>query len=117
MLSNIIIYFLVGGTVTTLIVVLEQSGHRMLSGLAALVPVFTLVSYLFIGQTDGGIAVSQHSKFVLVGTLVSWVPYMATIAYLSPKIGPNKAIAAGIILFFILAGIYLFVVSRYNIFQ
>jgi uncharacterized membrane protein (GlpM family) len=117
MWQNIIIYFLVGGTVTTLIVVLEESGFRLLSGLAALVPVFTLVSYFFIGAAKGGHAVGQHSKFVLAGTLVSWVPYMIIVAYLAPRLGPNKAIGIGLFAFFILAFIFLFIVHRYGLFQ
>ena len=43
-MKNIIIYFLTGGIVTTLIVLLEESNFRILSGLATLVPVFTLVA-------------------------------------------------------------------------
>ena len=117
MWQNIIVYFLVGGTVTTLIVVLEESGFRLLSGLAALVPVFTLVSYFFIGAAKGGQAVGQHSKFVLAGTLVSWVPYMIIVAYLAPKLGPNKAIGIGLFAFFVLALIFLFIVHRYGLFQ
>src|ERR1700739_282814 len=80
--KSIIIYFLTGGIVTVLIVLREKSGYRLLSGLATLIPVFTLVSYLFIGESQGGVAVSKHSQFVLVGTLVTWVPYMLVIAYL-----------------------------------
>ena len=112
-----IIYFLTGGSFTVLIVVLEQSGYRLLSGLAALVPVFTLVSYIFIGQTQGGEAVSKHSMFVLVGTLVSWVPYMLVISFLAPKIGPYKAIAAGMGVFFVLAGAFILAVGRFNLFK
>ena len=111
-ISNLIIYFITGGLVTTTIVALEQSGQRTLSGLATLIPVFTLVAYFFIGQTRGGKAVGQHAKFVLVGTLISWVPYMLVIAYLSPKIGPNKAILAGLTVFFVLALTYIAVANR-----
>ncbi|MFA5831749.1 MAG: hypothetical protein WC878_08055 [Candidatus Paceibacterota bacterium] len=117
MLENVIIYFLVEGTVTALIVVLEESGFRLLSGFAALMPVFTLVSYFFIGASKGGSAVAQHSKFVLVGTLVSWVPYMVVVTYLAPKLGPNKAIAIGLFTFFLLSFIYLLIVQRYGLFQ
>ncbi len=116
-MKNILIYFITGGTITTLIVLLEQSGLRTLSGLAALAPVFTLVSYIFIGQTRGGIAVSQHSQFVLWGTIVSWIPYMITIAYLSPRIGPVKSIAAAMAVFIVLAVAFLFVSNRYNLFR
>jgi uncharacterized membrane protein (GlpM family) len=94
-LSSLIVYSLTGGLFTTVIVVLEESGRRTLSGLVTLIPVFTLVAYLFIGQTAGNTAVSQHAKWVLAGTLVTWVPYMLGIAYLAPKIGSQKAHSRG----------------------
>jgi uncharacterized membrane protein (GlpM family) len=116
-ISNLIIYFITGGLVTALIVVLEESGHRTLSGLATLMPVFTLVAYFFIGQTKGGKAVGQHALFVLIGTLISWVPYMLVVAYLSPRIGPNKAILSGLAVFFVLALGYIAVVNRFGFFK
>ncbi len=116
-IKNIIIYFLTGGIVTTLIVLLEESGLRLWSGFATLMPVFTLVSYIFIGESKGGLAVSQHSKFVLFGTLVSWVPYMIVVAVLSPHIGSSKAIAAGLLVFALLAVAYLLLVAHYHWFQ
>ena len=116
-MKNIIIYFITGGLFTTLIVVLEENGSRVLSGLMALIPVFTLVSYIFIGQSKGGQAVSQHSQFVIWGTLVSWIPYMIVVAYLAPKIGVNKAIIAGMITFFVLAIIYILITKQFNLFE
>lgn len=116
-ISNLIIYFITGGLVTTIIVVLEGKGQRTLSELATLLPVFTLVAYFFIGQTKGGIAVGQHAKFVLVGTLISWVPYMLVVAYLSPRIGPNKAILAGLATFFVLALLYIVAANRFEFFK
>ena len=116
-MGGMIINFLVGGTVTALIVGLEESGRRTWSGLAALVPVFTLVSYIFIGASKDALAVSQHSKFVLVGTLVSWVPYMAAVALLAPRVGTNRAIGLALAVFFALAGGYVGVVERYGLFR
>ncbi len=115
-MKNIIIYFITGGVVTTLIVLLEESGLRLWSGFATLMPVFTLVAYLFIGQSSGGMAVSKHSMFVLVGTLVSWVPYMLTVAWLSPHMPVNKAIGLGLLVFAVLAVIYLLVVDHFKLF-
>lgn len=115
-MKNIIIYFLTGGIVTTLIVLLEESGMRLWSGFAALVPIFTLVSYVFIGESKGGLAVSKHSLFVLFGTLAAWVPYMLIVAWLSPHMPVNKSIGIGLIVFFILAAIYLAVVNHYKLF-
>jgi uncharacterized membrane protein (GlpM family) len=113
-ISNLIIYFVTGGLITTIIVVLEGIGQRTLSELATLIPVFTLVAYFFIGQTKGGQAVGQHAKFVLVGTLISWVPYMLAVAYLAPRIGPNKAILVGLAVFFLLAFIYITVANHFG---
>ena len=115
-MKNTIIYFLTGGIVTTLIVLLEGSNQRMLSGLATLMPVFTLVAYIFIGQNQGGQSVSQHAWLVLWGTLVSWVPYMITVAVLAPKVGPNKAIITGLAVFFVLALGYLYAIKRLKLF-
>ena len=113
-ISSLVIYFVTGGLVTTIIVVLEQTGKRTLSELATLIPVFTLVAYFFIGQTKGGQAVGQHAKFVLVGTLISWVPYMLVVAFLAPKVGPNKAILAGLAVFFVLALVYIGVANHFG---
>jgi uncharacterized membrane protein (GlpM family) len=116
-MKSIIIYFLTGGIVTVLIVLLEKSGYRLLSGLATLMPVFTLVSYIFIGEAQGGVAVSKHSQFVLIGTLVTWVPYMLVIGFLAPKMGAYKAIAIGMGVFAVLALIFVYIVGRYNWFK
>ena len=116
-IKNILTYFITGGIVSTLIIVLEESGLRLWSSLATLMPVFTLISYLFIGQLKGGKALSQHAWLVLIGTLVSWVPYMITIALLSPHMSSNKTIGIGLAIFFILATVYLLIVNHYNLFQ
>lgn len=116
-LKTYLLYFLTGGTVTALIVGFEQSDNRLLSGFATLVPVFTVVAYLFIGDTKGGVAVSQHAWLVLFGTLASWVPYMIAVALLAPKVGPHKAIPVGLGVFLVCAFAYLEIIRRYKLFQ
>lgn len=116
-LSSLVIYFVTGGLFTTIIVALEESGHRTLSGLATLIPVFTLVAYAFIGESRGGVAVAQHAKWVLAGTLVSWVPYMLVVAWLAPKLGSQRAILAGLGTFFVLALGYVTLATRLKLFQ
>lgn len=116
-MKDLIIYFITGGLFTAVIVFFEESSFRLLSGLMALIPVFTLISYVFIGQSGGGLAVSQHAKFVLWGTIVSWIPYMIAIIYLAPKIGPHKAIAVGMLVFFVLAITFVLATYYFNLFQ
>jgi uncharacterized membrane protein (GlpM family) len=99
--------FVVGGVVTTLIVYFEASGQPLLSRLAALFPIFTWLSYLFIGKLSGGESISSHSLFVLLGTLFSWVPYMLVIYFLAPKIGSAKAVLLAVGVFLVLALIFI----------
>ena len=114
---NVIIYFLTGGVVTTAIVLLERSGWRLLSGLATLMPVFTLIAYFFIGESNGGTALSDHAKLVLIGTLVSWVPYMLVVIWLAPHWSTYKTIGVGLAVFFVLAIIFLLLTQHFGWFQ
>ena len=115
-IKSYLVYFLTGGIFTVLIVALEENGSRLLSGFATLMPVFTLVAYIFIGESRGGGAVGQHAWFVLVGTLVSWVPYMVLVAMLAPKLGSKLAIGIGLAGFFVCAGVYLLIVYHFRLF-
>lgn len=99
--------FILGGLITTAIIYFEVSGFPLLSRLAALFPIFTWLSYLFIGKLSGAQEVSRHSLFVLLGTIFAWIPYMLTIYFLAPKIGSAKAIIVAIALFLILALIFI----------
>jgi uncharacterized membrane protein (GlpM family) len=111
-----LITFIVGGTITTLISILELSNQRIWSGVAALVPVFTLVAYLTIGVSKNGVAVSQHAKFVLVGTIVAWIPYMLTIILFSPQIGPLRAVGLSLVVFSALCTTFVLVVNKMHLF-
>lgn len=83
---NTLIYFIAGGVFTTAIVFLEESGYRLLSGFATLMPVFTLIAYFLVGESRGGKALSQHAELVLAGILAAWVPYMMTIIVMAPRV-------------------------------
>lgn len=115
--KNVPVYFLAGGIITTLIVLLEGSGLRFLSGLATMMPVFTLIAYFFIGSSRGGAALSQHAKLVLSGTLVAWVPYMLTVIFLAPHTSTYKTIGTGLLVFFVLAIIFLLTAQHFGWFQ
>lgn len=99
--------FFVGGIVTTAITYFEIAGFPLMSRLAALFPVFTWLSYLFIGKLSGSQAVSDHARFVLLGTLCAWIPYMLVIYYFAPKIGSTHAILLGIGVFLCLALLFI----------
>jgi len=105
--SEYIFAFLAGGAITVAITYFETSGYPLISRLAALFPIFTWLSYLFIGKLSGGKAVSQHALFVLFGTIVAWLPYMFVIYYFAPRIGSIKAVLLGLVVFIILAVLFI----------
>ena len=109
-------FFLVGGAYTCLIVALQRSNHELVSAFATLVPVFTVVAYLFLGLSADtlGAAIARHAWTVLVGTLVAWAPYMVVVATLAPRVGGAKAVPAGLAVFTVLALAYVAVVKRYR---
>jgi uncharacterized membrane protein (GlpM family) len=102
-MAEYIFAFLVGGAITAAITYFEASGWPLVSRLAALFPIFTWLSYLFIGKIAGSEAVSRHALFVLLGTIVAWLPYMFVIYYFSPRIGSTPAIMLGLTVFTVLA--------------
>lgn len=114
---NILIYFVTGGVVTTAIVLLEESGYRLLSGLATLMPVFTLIAYFFVGESRGGKALSQHAQLVLAGTLAAWVPYMLTVIVMAPHYSTYKTIGAGLGVFFVCATAFLLLTQHLGWFR
>ena len=108
-ISKYLLYFLTGGVITTIIVGFEESGFTLISRIAALFPVFTWIAYLFIGNSGTAQQISEHAKFVLLGTILSWIPYMLAIIYLTPKIGVNKSILIAIGVFLVISLIYSYV--------
>ena len=62
---------------------------------------------VFIWQAQGGAALSEHAKLVLVGTMVTWVPYMLAVIVPAPRVSAGKAIGIGRAVFFVLATIFL----------
>ena len=97
-----LLYFVVGGCIVTAIIVLAERGHPFLAGIAALFPSITLVSFYFIGKSAGNEAVALTAKSCLF-SLIIWIPYVLAIAWLSPRIGTNKALLIGVLIFSILA--------------
>lgn len=112
-MTEYLIAFLAGGAITATVVALETTGFSTLSGVAAIFPIVTWISYIFIGQANGAEAVSRHSLFVLFGTLIAWTPYMLTLYYLSPRIGVNKTIVLAILVFLVVAFLYVAVYNKF----
>ena len=101
------LYFITGGAIVTAVIWLARAGYPFLSGIALVFPSVTLVSFYFVGKSSGWEAVALSAKSTLYATFFVWMPYIITIAYLTPKFGVNKTLAIGTMVFFILAFVWI----------
>jgi len=97
-----LLYFLVGGFVVTAVTALAERGQPLLAGVVAIFPSITLVTFYFIGKTAGDLAVSLTAKSCLLSIFV-WIPYVLAVIWLSPRLGTNKALAIGVLIYAVLA--------------
>jgi uncharacterized membrane protein (GlpM family) len=97
-----LLYFLVGGFVVTLVTALAERGQPLLAGVVAIFPSITLVTFYFIGRSAGDLAVSLTAKSCLLSFFV-WIPYALAVIWLSPRLGTNKALAIGVLIYAVLA--------------
>lgn len=111
---NTLIYFIAGGATVTAAVLLSEVGSPILSGLAILFPGITVISYYFIGKSMGVTAASASINSTVVSSIIVWLPYMITLAYLTPKIGVNKAILYSIAVFLIIGVVWVYVNNKYQ---
>ncbi len=105
-MNTYIFTFITGGIITTLIVYTQINGLPFISRIATLFPVFTWLSYLFIGKFSHSKDIAQHTLFVLLGTLFAWIPYMLFIYFFIDRLGYLKTIIGALLLFIILAIIF-----------
>lgn len=97
------LYFIMGGTIVSLVIWLARQGHTLLSGIALVFPSVTLVSMYFIGRAAGNNAVATTARSAIYSTFFVWIPYISTVAFLAPRLGVNRALVAGFLVFLVLA--------------
>lgn len=100
---DIALYFITGGTSVALAVGLARLGYPVLSAMAVLFPAATLISLIFIGAQVSDAAVVTNAKQFLVINFVAWVPYVASVVLLTPRLGYVPAMAVGVTIFTTLA--------------
>ncbi len=110
-----LLYFIVGGSIVSLVVGLAKSGHPFLSGVALVFPSVTLISMYFIGRSAGTNAVVESAKSAILSSLIVWLPYIATIAYLAPRIGVNRSLIVAFVVFLLFASAMVFLYRRYGL--
>jgi uncharacterized membrane protein (GlpM family) len=95
-----IIYFLIGGTVVSLVTYLAASAKGLLAAFFANLPVITFITFLTIYADAGEKAVVDYAKGLLI-MLFPWIAYVFSIIFLTQRIGLIPSLAIGLASYFI----------------
>jgi len=106
-----LLYFLVGGGVVASAALLAELGHPFLGGILMVLPNISLVGLYFINQVSGASSTLITIKTSLLGTLLVWPIYMASLLYFIPKFGVNKSLFFGLIISLVFALLFVLLIK------
>lgn len=92
------LYFVVGGTVVTLVTYFGSQGKGLLAAFVAFFPAVSVISLCAIYIHSGTEPALSYAKGMLY-LLPAWLIYIAVVIYLLPKWGLFPPLAIGILLY------------------
>ena len=99
---RLVIYFLLGGTVTALTAYFASQGRGMLSAFITTLPLQTVLSFLLIYAEGGGKTVEEYARSLLIFT-PPWLCYVSIVLLGVNRIGIVKSLTLGVLVFVILS--------------
>jgi uncharacterized membrane protein (GlpM family) len=99
---RLVIYFLLGGTVTALTAYFASQGRGMLSAFITTLPLLTVFGFLLIYAEGGSKTVEEYAKSLLIFT-PPWLCYVTIVLLGVNRIGIVKSLSLGVLIFVILS--------------
>lgn len=99
---RLLIYFLLGGTVTALTAYFASQGKGTLSAFITTLPLLTIFSFLLIHAEGGSKTVEEYAWGLLLFT-PPWLCYVCIVLLGVNRMGIIKSLSLGLILFVILS--------------
>ena len=99
---RLVIYFVLGGTVTALTAYFASQGRGMLSAFITTLPLLTVFSFLLIYAEGGSKTVEEYARSLLIFT-PPWLCYVIIVLLEVNRIGIVKSLCLGVLLFVILS--------------
>ncbi|MFO0752093.1 MAG: hypothetical protein U0411_02040 [Thermodesulfovibrionales bacterium] len=96
-------YFLLGGTITTVVTYLASHSRGLLAAFVSNLPISSLCTFLLIYFTTGQDAVVSYAKG-LTTMLFPWLFYISCVIFLTPRISFLSSLLLGVSLFILIAG-------------
>jgi uncharacterized membrane protein (GlpM family) len=97
-----ILYFIIGGSILTLITYFGSKDKGILAAFIALFPMVTIMSIVTIYSEAGSLPVLDYVKGLLILTPV-WIIFLICIAYFLPKQGLLVAIGIGLVIYVVIS--------------
>ncbi|MDQ1272283.1 MAG: hypothetical protein QG591_913 [Planctomycetota bacterium] len=103
-LKNFILYFILGGTLVSLVTLMGSQGKGLLAAFVATFPTMTIITFILIYNKAGQAATVHYAKGLLFMT-PPWIIYVLCLIFLLPRWGFMKSLITGVLTYMILAGI------------
>jgi uncharacterized membrane protein (GlpM family) len=99
---RLVIYFIIGGSVTALTAYLASQGRGMLSAFITTLPLLTIFSFLVISAEGGSQTVQEYARSLLLFT-PPWVCYVLVVLLGTGRMGIIRSLVLGVVLFILLS--------------
>ncbi|MDI9616366.1 MAG: hypothetical protein QW781_00230 [Methanothrix sp.] len=91
---RLLIYFVLGGAITALVVHLGSSGRGTLSAFIATFPVLTALTFILISMEGSSADLCEYARGLLLFT-PAWIAYVLTVLFTFERLGVWLSIALG----------------------
>lgn len=95
-------YFIIGGTIVSLVTYLAGNAKGLLAAFFANLPVITLITFLTIYSEAGEEAVVEYAKGFII-MLFPWLAYIFSVIFLTQRLGLMPSLFIGLASYFILS--------------
>lgn len=99
---RLVIYFIIGGSVTALTAYFASQGRGMLSAFITTLPLLTIFSFLVISAEGGSQTVQEYARSLLLFT-PPWVCYVLVVLLGTGRMGIIRSLVLGVVLFILLS--------------
>ncbi len=110
-LKSFILYFLLGGTIVSVVTFMGSQGKGLLAAFVATFPTMTVLTFSLIYSKAGQAATTNYAKGLLMMT-PPWIIYVLCLIFLLPRWGFTRSLIIGVLTYMALAGIVSLVVKH-----
>lgn len=110
-LKVLLLYFILGGTVVSVVTYLGVQGRGLLAAFIANFPSITVLTFYFIGSRAGPEATLSYARGLLILT-PPWVLYVLCLLYLLPRWGMGWALVTGTIVYVLVSALLNIMIHR-----